>query len=219
MILIAAFALAFAILAPFLNMYRASIASQGRILAQYKKADELTDEMKSKIKGAYRYLQGASGGEEYIRQRYAKEEIEEIEGFSDGNQDLRAQEDILYMTADTRVNDVDIRGYSRMQRVDRRYDSSVDPGQIPLGAEDDGEIGTADMEMLLNEYINHGIDQSASDGMNYVDISEYVLAHHELEIDAGRKLVVTYVDIDYDRETEKIESLYLTGWLLSKEEE
>ena len=106
-----------------------------------------------------------------------------------------------------------------MQRVERRYDSSVDPKRIPLGTEDGGEIGTVDIETLLHEYIDHGIDKSMSDNQAYVDISEYVLARHEIEIDAGRKLVVTYVDIDYNRETEKVESLYLSGWLLDKEEE
>ncbi len=219
MILIAAFALAFALLAPFLNMYRASIASQGRILAQYKKADELTDEMQKKIKGAYTYLQGASGGEEYIRQRYTKEEIAKIEGFSDESWGYRERGDRLYMTADTQVNDVDIRGYSRMQRVNRRYDSSVELKQIPLGTEDGGEIGTADIEILLKEYINYGVGQSTEDDSSYVDISEYVLLHHEIEIDEGRKLVVTYVDIDYDREKDQIESLHVSGWLLTKEEE
>lgn len=219
MILVAAFAVAFALLAPFLNMYRASIASQGRILAQYKKADELTDEMQKKIKGAYTYLKGASGGEEYIRQRYTEEEIAKIEGFSDESWDYREQGDRLYMTADTQVNDVDIRGYSRMQRVNRRYDSSLDPKQIPLGTEDGGEIGTADIETLLNEYINYGIDQSASDNSSYVDISEYVLSRHEIEIGAGRRLVITYVDIDYDKENEQIESLHMSGWMLTKEEE
>lgn len=218
-ILIAAFALAFAFLAPFVNMYQASIMSQGRILAQYRMADELTEKMQRRIYGAYRYLQAASGGKEYVERRYTKEEIAEIEGFSEGSDYYRTQDDMLYMASDTRVSDVDISGYSRMQRVERRYDSSVDPKRIPLGTEDGGEIGTVDIETLLHEYIDHGIDKSMSDNQAYVDISEYVLARHEIEIDAGRKLVVTYVDIDYNRETEKVESLYLSGWLLDKEEE
>lgn len=219
MILIAAFALAFALLAPFLNMYQASIVSQGRILAQYKKADELTDEMKIKVYGAYRYLQNTSGGQEYIEQRYEEKEIEEIKGFSDGSYDYRAQHDTLYMMTDTRVNDVDISGYSRMQRIDQRHDSSMDLKRMPLGTEEDGKIAEADLSGLIEEYVNYGLKESDSDDYSYVNISEYVLKRHEIEIDAGRKLVVTYVDIDYNRENGKVESLHLSGWLLSKEEE
>ena len=105
-----------ALLFPGVNMYHISAFSQQKIMEQYRSGEELSEETKQKIYGAYSYLVDLEDSEKYIDEKYTSEEIEEIKEFYSAANDRYYSSDISISTEE-RVNNLDISGYSKMQIV------------------------------------------------------------------------------------------------------
>lgn len=209
-------------LIPCLNIYNISILSQEYILSAYKKDPDLSAEMKEKIYGAYLYLSDMKDSKKYIEEKYSPEEIQEIEGFYDEYQ-REIYDQILYIHSEKGKNDFSIQGYSRMQVVENQiyYDDNedVDLKNIVLNESGtDQEAAIANVEELIHSYINYAMQNDGSE-KDTVDISPYYQEHYQVEADENRVFVIREFYIGYNKSTETIEDLFLSGYLLSRENE
>lgn len=215
MFVVIAIAVIAALLIPGVNMYSISILSQERILSQYKKNTELSEEEEKEIYGAYEYLQGVQNSEKYIDNKYTLEEITEIKGFY-SEQDDRYYSSKVNISIDSYISNLDIKEYSQMQVVqyDRSYgDPSPNLKKLKLTRKySEDEVITVNLEDIIKQYVDYGLKQTDEDGY-YINIDSYYMKNHQINLDEDRVLFIMYFEIEYDKETEKVEDLELTAYL------
>ena len=215
MLVVIAIGVIAALLIPGVNMYSVSILSQERILSQYKKNTELSEEEEKEIYGAYEYLQGVQNSEKYIDNKYTLEEITEIKGFYSG-QDDRYYSSKINISIDSYISNLDIKEYSQMQVVqyDRSYgDPSPNLKKLKLTRKySEDEVITVNLEDIIKQYVDYGLKQTDEDGY-YINIDSYYMKNHQINLDEDRVLFIMYFEIEYDKETEKVEDLELTAYL------
>lgn len=207
-------AIVFALITPGINMYSISIFSQENILAQYHEQEELSDELKEKIYGAYAYLSDMTNSVSYIEEKYTAEEIAEIKDFYDGYWHYDQSEMMYIFNVNTKP-EMNIEGYHTMTHVNyyTKYDTGVDLQNLEFYI-----YGTEDVEIILNlqkeldGYVEYGL--SRYEGDYALDISSYYMDHCEMELDEGGKLLIQDIGITFKKDTKTIEELDINGYLL-----
>lgn len=204
-----------ALLLPRINMYSISIHSQEKILSIYKKEGKLSEEAEKKIYGAYEYLQDVQNSEKYLEDKYTQEEIEEITGFYD-EMDNRYYSPEIRIGIDSYIDDFDISEYSKMQIVqyDMNYDDSL-PNLKKLKLtkrESKDEVITVDLEKLIENYVDYGLQHIEKDEY-CISIDSYYTEHYQVNIDDDKVLIIKDIEIKYNKETEKVEYVDLTAYL------
>lgn len=208
-------AMIIALLLPGINMYSVSISSQEKILSQYKKAEVLSNETKKKIYGAYEYLHDLHNSEKYLENKYTAEDLKAIEGFYSEEDDRHYSSEII-IGIESYINDMDISEYSKMQIV--QYDMSYNDPAPNLNKlkltkrESEDEIITVNLEELIGNYVDYGLEQIEKDGY-YVSIDSYYMEHYQINLDVDKVLIIRNFEIEYDKETKEVEYLELTAYL------
>ena len=82
----------------------------------------------------------------------------------------------------------------------------------------DQEAAIVNVEELIHSYINYAMQNDGSE-KDTVDISPYYQEHYQVEADENRVFVIREFYIGYNKSTETIEDLFLSGYLLSRENE
>lgn len=204
-----------ALLLPGINMYSVSISSQEKILSQYKKEEVLSNETKKKIYGAYEYLHDLHNSEKYLENKYTAEDLKAIEGFY-SEEDDRYYSSEIKIGIESYINDLDISEYSKMQIVqyDMGYnDSAPDLNKLKLTKrESEDEIITVNLEELIGNYVDYGLEQIEKDDY-YISIDSYYMEHYQINLDEDKVLIIRNFEIEYDKETEEVEYLELTAYL------
>lgn len=204
-----------ALLFPGINMYSISMYSQGKILSQYKKNTVLSEETKKEIYGAYDYIQNIHNGDKYLENKYTAEEIKEIIGFYSEENDRYYSSEIK-IGIESYINDLDISEYSNMQIVqyDMSYDDPVpDLDKLKLTKkESEEEIITVNLEELIGNYVDYGLNHIENDEY-YVSIDSYYMENNQINLDGNKVLIIRNFEIEYNKETKEVEYLGLTAYL------
>lgn len=202
------------ILVPGINMFKLSDLSQAKILQMYNDKMELSDEEKEKIYGAYEYLTDSEDGEKYINDILTKKAIEEVKEFYAITKDNELSK-VEYISYYGDLEEINIKGYSTLKCV-RAYDYDYNAKKNVKECFSNLEIGnsqhdyyiTIDLEEKIEEYIENYLENSE-------DFYEYFESNNEIKFD-NKKLIITRLDIDYIKETEKIKTYTIEGYLLEK---
>lgn len=204
-----------AFLLPGINMYSISMYSQEKILSQYKKNTVLSEETKKEIYGAYDYIQNIHNGDKYLKNKYTAEEIKEIIGFY-SEEDDRYYSSEIKIGIESYINDLDISKYSNMWIVqyDMSYDDPVpDLDKLKLTKkESEEEIITVNLEELIGNYVDYGLNHIEKDEY-YVSIDSYYMENNQINLDGNKVLIIRNFEIEYNKETEEVEYLGLTAYL------
>lgn len=219
MFIVAIFFVIISLLAPMINMYSVSFSSQRKILEQYSKEKNISNEMKQEIYGAYEYISELEKGKKYIDEKFTSDEIKEIEGYYNEYDDRNEYSSELYIGIEKKVSNIEIEGYSTMQVVEcnTEYgDSGPEVNNIEFH-----EYGTdikvikADLKNLTDGYVEYALKHQEK-GVYYVNVDSYYENNYEVPINENVLLVIRSIDITYDKETEKIKDLNIVGYLFQK---
>lgn len=202
------------ILVPRINMFKTSDLSQAKILQMYNDKKDLSDEEKEKIYGAYEYLTDSEDGEKYINDILTKKAIEEVKEFYAITKDNEISK-VEYISYYGDLEEINIKGYSTLKCV-RAYDYAYNAkksvkecfSNLKIGNSQHDYYITVDLEDTIEEYIENYLENS-------VEFYEYFESNNEIKFD-DKKLIIKRLDIDYIKDTEKIKTYSIEGYLLEK---
>lgn len=197
---------------PYINMFTISNLSQYNNLKIYKQKTEYTEDEKSKIYGAYYYLQHSVEGEKYIDSYLTEEEISQIIEFQyDTNMKKNTTRNIYL---NKYMDYIDVEGYKKLYEVtaynymrnkneERVYEVF---SSLTFVTEEQNYNIIINIMPLVNEYIN----------MDEQDIDTYFQENNEFEIDSNRKIILTKFFVEYDEYTNVVSYYNIDGYLLEK---
>ena len=193
------------LIVPAINMYRVSLNSQYNNLRIYRQKDNLTDEDKDKISGAYYYLKNAVGGEALIDNYLSYDEIQDITDFKTEYYDSYSQT----ITVSEDIEEINIEGYKKLYEVSSNYyleSKNIDEvfKNIEFSTQSDEYRFNIDISNIIKSYIE------SKDNIN-----EYFKNNNRFIIDENRCIVITSFYINYG-EDDLINSYYIGAYILEK---
>lgn len=193
------------LIVPAINMYRVSLNSQYNNLRIYRQKDNLTDEDKDKISGAYYYLKNAVGGEALIDNYLSYDEIQDITDFKTEYYDSYSQT----ITVSEDIEEINIEGYKKLYEVSSNYyleSKNIDEvfKNIEFSTQSDEYRFNIDISNIIKSYIE-----------NKDNINEYFKNNNRFIIDENRCIVITSFYINYG-EDDLINSYYIGAYILEK---
>lgn len=195
------------IIIPFVNMFNMSELSQYNRLKLYTEKEEFSEKEQSQILGAYRYLKNSENGEKYIERTLNNEDIEKILAFNpstskDYYYDYMDYE-YIYASLDN-VKNINIKDYSSFDLF-----SKADYGYGDKLA-DDNNVKIENLDEILNGYIQK-YEENEENFRN-----EEFEKNNEIIVDENTKIVLNYLDIDYNKRTKEIRSYRIGGYVFYK---
>ena len=199
---------------PGINMFKISDVSQAQRLKIFKNKSDYTEEEKEKIYGAYRYLKYSPDGEKYINKILESEDIEIIKTFHQ-SETYNSNSEFKYINASTNMERIDIREYSNLYFITsssrfNNMDLEETFKEIELKCED--FTGTIEVNVLerFKEYINTYMNSGKEELERYFD------AHHEIEIDNSKKLIIKSFYLNYNSDSRVVKNYSIKGYWLEK---
>ena len=216
-ILIADIFLVISAIVPIINAYDVSDFSQINILQKLNNTQELSEEEKYKISGAYDYLYYSSErGKEYIKNNLSEEKINIIVKIKESKYDsYKDQYKYINLLSNENIN---IKGYDILTRVSESKYGWNDKNESFLKVDiyksrvinNKNDIVTVD----LSDIINKIIEIYKEDDLGKSD--EYFYKHNEIQINENKKLIIEELSIKYDEKERKIENYHIVGYLLER---
>ncbi len=211
-------------IAPFINMYRISAMSQYNILQKYAGREDITSEEKSKLNGAYGYLEGSVIGKQYLNNNL-NQDIEDYESNMIANYLINPLtiENPINLDASRKSNFLNVEGYKTVKKLDAgsyvyidlktgdtlRKDSRQKLedifSDVRFKIEDTEEIINVNMLDLVKKYLKSG---------NTLD--EEFENMNEIILDDNRKIILDYFSISYYEKSDKVDYYSIDAYLLEK---
>ena len=196
-------------MAPFINMFKLSAINQYSILKKYDQKDDLSKEEKSKLYGAYYYLESSVVGKKYV-ENYKLQETETDKDFSYPN------ESKINIYLRTNSNFIRVEGYSKLYNIrsyfgtyinDEKDYKKLDEAFRKVTFEIDDSEDTINVNMLnvVKKYIQNKNELNK----NFDKVNEII-------IDDNKKIILDNISISYNEITEELYSYSLIGYLLVK---
>ena len=203
-------------LVPFANMFKVSALSQYNILKKYDSKENLSKEEKSKLYGAYYYLEDSVIGKKYIENYELKNKEEGdllIYEYNSKNDE--------YISADSDSEYITVEGYKMVYNVSA---SSYNLSSLS-GYDSKGEEVTID-KIFKKVSFKTSNDKEVAD-VNMLNFIEKVIQHknsidsdfkymNEIIVDENRKIILKSVYINYNEITKEVSSYNFSGYLLEK---
>ncbi len=191
---------------PFINMFRISAFNQFIIFNKYNQKDYITQEEKSKMNGAYRYLKYSPVGKQYLENYKFINKVDEYES-------NEKYENSKTINVDKDEKFINIDGYKKLYEI---YASSYSYGNDnktideTFGNMTFNVTGTDNIiKVKLTDRIKQYIKLGNSLARQFDNINEII-------IDNNRKIILDSVNIYYNETTNEIYSYSITGYLLEK---
>ena len=203
-------------LVPFANMFKVSALSQYNILKKYDSKENLSKEEKSKLYGAYYYLEDSVIGKKYIENYELKNKEEGdliIYEYNSKNDE--------YISADSDSEYITVEGYKMVYNVSASsynlsslsgYDSkgeevTIDKifKKVSFKTNNDKEIANVNMLNFIEKVIQH--KNSIDSDFKYMN---------EIIVDENRKIILESIYINYNETTKEVSSYNFIGYLLEK---
>lgn len=202
------------LIVPGINMFKISDVSQAQNLKIFKNKSDYTEEEKEKIYGAYRYLKYSEKGEEYINQILDEEDIEEIKTFHPSKINKNNSE-FKYINASISYEKINVKEYSDLYFItssSRSNNKSLEETfkKIKLTYQDADVTIEIDALEEFKEYVNTYMDSGKE------ELDEYFDAHHEIEIDSDKKLIIKSFSLNYNPDSKIVRNYSMKGYLLEK---
>lgn len=202
------------LIVPGINMFKISDVSQAQNLKIFKNKSNYTEEEKEKIYGAYRYLKYSEKGEEYINQILDEEDIEEIKTFHPSKINKNNSE-FKYINASISYEKINVKEYSDLYFItssSRSNNKSLEETfkKIKLTYQDADVTIEIDALEEFKEYVNTYMDSGKE------ELDEYFDAHHEIEIDSDKKLIIKSFSLNYNPDSKIVRNYSMKGYLLEK---
>lgn len=190
-------------LVPFINMEYVSYISQKN---EFEAIYPPKEGSARRLNNIYSRLRYNYYGEEYLEENYTDAELEQIE--------LLAREEyydtnsghgtyVRYAMYLTRGIQIDIEGYEKLDSVDHYSYDKIEWSEIENY-----------MIELKDEYFHVDLSEAVIEVMGRVE--EYEDEPLEIIIDENRKLVIIEFTFRYSKEENKLESINVDGYLLSR---
>lgn len=192
---------------PFINSHNVSLLSQYSNLKIYKQKENYTEKEKTKILGAYYYLNESEEGKKYINKLLSNEDIKDIKKINADNSmsDTKYQNYCIY-SASYELDAINIENYKKMYIIRNNVTKNVDFKNIKFYVTSNSEkTFNLDLEKEINNYI-----------INKDDFDNYFKNNYEIKIDSNRKLIIKNIYFKYYETDEKLENLSISGYLLEK---
>ena len=193
-------------IAPFINMFRISAFNQFIIFNKYNQRDYITQEEKSKMNGAYRYLKYSPVGKQYLENYKFKNKVNEYES----NEKYKNSKTI---NVDKDKKFINVDGYKKLYEIKANsYSYGNDSKTI------DETFGNMTFEIVGTENtiklnITNRIKQYIKLGNSLVRQFDNI---NEIIIGNNRKIVLDSVYIYYNETTNEIYNYTINGYLLEK---
>ena len=192
-------------------MYDFSNISQANVLKTYKTKEEFSEKEKSKIYGAYKYLNNSKKGKEYIDNILNSNDEKEIKNFGETLLINRNYDDTEYFSFNNN-NKLNIKGYSTLIDVEYRsgYNKVDNFNKIIF----ESEVDNVEIEADLDNLIHNFIDKYEKSGEE--SALEYIENNPDINVDNNSKIIITRFTGDYNTNTEEITYLSIEGVYLEK---
>ena len=192
---------------PFINMDKLSELNQMARVKTFFKVDDpendLTDEQKAKIRGAYYYIKNyLPDGYNKIDEIFSDDEQEIIINFNYKKQDSEPEKETKYMYRSKELDFVSIDNYSKLYNLDyylSSYRSEALDEDYLYELEDNKFI---DLKPLIAKLIENDVE----------DENEYL---YEFDIAENYHIIVTYVNLNY-YEDGSVDNCSIEGYILEK---
>ncbi len=193
------------LIVPVINMYSVSLNSQFNNLRIYRQKDNLTNEDKDKISGAFYYLKNAVGGEKLIDNYLSYDEVQDITNFK--TEYYNDYSKTISITKD--IEEINIEGYSKLYEVSSNYyldDKTIEEAfkNLELSTQSNGYKFNVDISDMIRKYIE-----------NKDNINEYFKNNNRFIIDENKCIIITSLYINYTLDN-LIESYYIDAYMLEK---
>ena len=203
------------LIVPGINMFKISDVSQAQNLKIFKNKSDYTEEEKEKIYGAYRYLKYSEKGEEYINQILDEEDVKEIKTFHQ-TETYGNNPEFKYINASAHIERIDVKEYSDLYFItssSRSNNKSLEETfkEVELQYEDSTDTVKVDVLEKFKEYINTYMDSGKE------ELEQYFDAHHEIEIDDSKKLMIKSFYLNYNPDLKLVRNYSIKGYLLERE--
>lgn len=203
------------LIVPGINMFKISDVSQAQNLKIFKNKSYYTEEEKEKIYGAYRYLKYSEKGEEYINQILDEEDVKEIKTFHQ-TETYGNNPEFKYINASAHIERIDVKEYSDLYFItssSRSNNKSLEETfkEVELQYEDSTDTVKVDVLEKFKEYINTYMDSGKE------ELEQYFDAHHEIEIDDSKKLMIKSFYLNYNPDLKLVRNYSIKGYLLERE--
>ncbi len=199
------------IIAPVINMYDFSNISQANVLKTYKTKEEFSEKEKSKIYGAYKFLNNSKKGKEYIDNILNSNDEKEIKNFGETLSNYRDYDDTEYFIFYNH-NKLNIKGYSTLINVEygSGYNQIDDFNKIIF----ESVLDKIEIEVDLDNLIHNFIDKYEKSGEEAA--LEFIENNPDINVDNNSKIIITKFSCDYNTNTEKIMYLSIEGVYIEK---
>lgn len=202
------------LIVPGINMFKISDVSQAQNLKIFKNKSDYTEEEKEKIYGAYRYLKYSEKGEEYINQILDEEDVKEIKTFHQ-TETYGNNSEFKYINASADDERIDVKEYSDLYFItssSRSNNKSLDEIFKEVELQYEGSTDTVKVDVLeeFKEYINTYMNSGKE------ELDQYFDAHHEIEIDDNKKLIVKSFYLNYNSDSKLVRNYSIKGYWLEK---
>lgn len=192
---------------PFINMDKLSELNQMARAKIFFKVDDpendLTDEQKAKIRGAYYYIKNyLPDGYNKIDEIFSDDEQEMIINFNYKTQDNEPRKKLNYMYRNNPIDIVDVENYSKLYELEYYLTSPKSTFEEGNYLYDLTEEKTIDIGTVIFKLIENDVD----------DENEYI---YEYDIDENYHVIITYANIHYD-DYGNVDHCSLGGYILEK---
>ncbi len=196
-------------IAPFINMFRISAFNQYSILKKYDQKDNITNEEKSKLYGAYYYLKNSVVGKEYIENYKLKNKIDENFSYP--------SESNIRINANTKLKYIPIEGYKKLYNVNAYLYNYINDNNskkqtinqtfnnVTFDIYDTEKTIDVNILNIVKKYIELGDS-----------LDKYFDDMNEIVIDNNRKIIIDYISINYNELTNEVNNYSINGYLLEK---
>lgn len=212
LILVANALLIVSILIPGINAFDVSDFSQIKNLKIYSQKTELTKEEKTKISGAYYYLQDTEKGKKYIKDNLDKEQIKAIKNLENSTNYIdRNNYDYINLKND---NMLYVSGYNTVTKIEAAaYDEENNKTafiDVKFKNNENKNILKENLTEKFEEYINIYTENGKD------ELEEYFKINNEIQINEKQKIIFENIYFSIDNQEEKIGNYRIEAYLLEK---
>ena len=194
----------FGILCPVTNRDDVVINSQMKRVVKLLDKGDLTDN--AELKSAFRAVSYTGyKGKRILRQKLTEGQIAKIEEMPE-YADL--MKDIVYLYGSKSFTDVDVSAYSSICAVDDNYLN--DDGKLTVAIRHDG-YNSENLNVDIHEFTDY-LMENYHESYN----SNFIKDHYIVKAGPDMDIYITYFSMEYDKNTKKIESISLSGYLMRK---
>lgn len=200
------------ILIPGINAFDVSDFSQIKNLNLYSQKVELTEEDKTKISGAYYYLQDTEKGKKYIKDNLEKEQINIIKNLKTST-NYRNGYNYEYINLNNN-NKLYVSGYSTVIKImaSNYSEENIKTAFSKVKFKDykNTNILNANLTKKIEEYVNIYKERDS------YELEEYFKTNNEIQINEKQKIIISKLSFDIDQIEEKISYYSIEAYLLEK---